>query len=114
METQSAFISSVLTSSRQSIDAFVITPIFNPSELSGKLNRVELLVGYEGNAFASTDNASEDLLSITAVHPMRRDAVEDFLRRSRAEWAVVDDLIVRGELVETEHGGKMFYLRKFI
>ncbi len=82
-------------------------------QLSKKQNRVELLVGYEGNAFASTGNAREDLLSITAVHPMRRDAVEDFLKRSSAEWAVVDDLIVRGELVETEHGGKMFYLRKF-
>ncbi len=82
-------------------------------QLSKKQNRVELLVGYEGNAFASTGNAREDLLSITAVHPMRRDAVEDFLKRASAEWAVVDDLIVRGELVETEHGGKMFYLRKF-
>ena len=82
-------------------------------QLSRKQTRVELLVGYEGNAFASTGNAREDLLSITAVHPMRRDAVEDFLKRSNAEWAVVDDLIVRGELVETEHEEKMFYLRNF-
>ena len=82
-------------------------------QLSRKQNRVEFLVGYEGNAFASTGNAREDLLSITAVHPMRRDAVEDFLKRTSAEWTIVDDLIVRGELVETEHGGKTFYLRKF-
>ena len=82
-------------------------------QLSRKQTRVELLVGYEGNAFASTGNASEDLLSITAVHPMRRDAVEDFLRRSNTEWALVDDMIARGDLVETEHGGKRFYLRAF-
>ncbi len=82
-------------------------------QLSRKQNRVELLVGYEGSTFASTGNAGEDLLSITAVHPMRRDAVEDLLKRSSAEWAIVDDLIFRGDLVETEYGGKTFYLRKF-
>ncbi len=83
-------------------------------QLSSKLTRVELLIGYEGTAFASTGNAAEDLLDITAVHPMRRDAVEDLLKNASAEWAVVDDLIVRGELVESEHEGKTFYLRKFI
>ena len=83
-------------------------------QLSSKLTRVEFLVGYEGTAFASTGNAGEDLLSITAVHPMRKDAVEALLKRASAEWAVVDDLLVRGELAETEHGGKTFYLRKFI
>ncbi len=82
-------------------------------QISRKQNRVELLVGYEGSTFASTGNAGEDLLSITAVHPMRRDAVEDLLKRSNADWAIVDDLIFRGDLVETEYGGKTFYLRKF-
>ena len=36
-----------------------------------KINCVEYLIGYEGNAFAFTGNAEDDLLSITAVHPMR-------------------------------------------
>ncbi len=83
-------------------------------QLSSKLTRVEFLIVYEGIAFASTGNAAEDLLGITAVHPMRRDAVEDLLKRSSAEWAIVDELIVRGELVETEHEGNTFYLRKFM
>ncbi len=82
-------------------------------QLSRKQTPVELLIGYEGNSFASTGNAREDLLGITAVHPMRRDAVENFLKRSSAEWALIDDLIVHGDLVETEHGGNIFYLRKF-
>ncbi|MEN8207746.1 MAG: hypothetical protein ABFR50_00695 [Candidatus Fermentibacteria bacterium] len=40
-------------------------------------------------------------------------AVEDFLKRAGSEWAVVENLIDRGKLVETEHSGKLFYLRKF-
>lgn len=74
--------------------------------------RVEYLIGYEGNAFAFTGDASQDLLSITAVHPMRRDAVQDFLKRAGAEWTLVENLITTGQLIETEYGAHTFYLRK--
>lgn len=43
--------------------------------VSTHVNRVEYLIGYEGNAFASTGDLEEDLLAITAVHPMRAEAV---------------------------------------
>ncbi|MBN2537308.1 radical SAM protein [candidate division WOR-3 bacterium] len=81
--------------------------------LSGKVDRLEYLIGYEGNAFASTGDAEADLLSITAVHPMRRDAVENLLAKAGAEWQVVDGLVARGEIAEVEHDGKLFYLRRF-
>ena len=48
--------------------------------LDEKVDRVEYLIGYEGNAFAFTGNVEEDLLSITAVHPMREDAVANSWR----------------------------------
>ena len=54
--------------------------------LSEKVERVEYLIGYEGNAFAFTGNIEEDLLSITAVHPMREDAVSEFLGKARGDW----------------------------
>jgi wyosine [tRNA(Phe)-imidazoG37] synthetase (radical SAM superfamily) len=47
-------------------------------------DRVEYLIGYEGNAFAFTGDVREDLLSITAVHPMREEAVRELLRRAGA------------------------------
>lgn len=81
-------------------------------QLCGHLSRVELLIGYEGNAFANSGDVEEDLLSITAVHPMRRDAVEAFLKQANAEWTIVDSLIARGRLVSTGYGGAKFYLRK--
>jgi wyosine [tRNA(Phe)-imidazoG37] synthetase (radical SAM superfamily) len=80
--------------------------------LSGKARRVEYLIGYEGNAFASTGNLAEDLLSITAVHPMRGDAVDELVARAGAGWSAVRELVARGCLVETAYGGHTFYLRK--
>lgn len=80
--------------------------------LSKRLDQVEYLIGYEGNAFAFTGNAKEDLLSITAVHPMREEAVNEFLSRARADWPIVCELIGENQLVETTYGGKRFYMRK--
>lgn len=73
----------------------------------------EYLIGYEGNTFAFTGDPRQDLLSITAVHPMREDAVEDFLHRAEAEWTVVRGLVNQNLLVEAEFDRKKFYLRKF-
>ena len=81
--------------------------------LSEKVDHVEYLIGYEGSEFAFTGNVEEDLLSITAVHPMREDAVSEFLKRAKADWAVVHRLVAQDRLVEAQYGGHQFYLRKF-
>ncbi len=75
------------------------------------LPRVELLTGYEGDAFASSGDAKRDLLSITAVHPMRESAVLSTLAKSGVGWEVVLELIQAGELVEVGHGSHRYYLR---
>ncbi len=72
----------------------------------------EYLVGYEGNAFAFTGNVEEDLLSITSVHPMREDAVLEFLKKAKADWSIVERLAGEGKLVETKYKNKIFYVRK--
>ena len=77
-----------------------------------KLDQVEYLIGYEGNAFAFTGNVEEDLLSITAVHPMRESAVREFLKKAGADWSVAHQLIAQSKLAETEYAGQKFYLRK--
>jgi wyosine [tRNA(Phe)-imidazoG37] synthetase (radical SAM superfamily) len=78
---------------------------------SVRVPRLELLAGYEGDAFAFTGDVEEDLLSITAVHPMRQEAVGAFLARAGAGWAAVRHLVADGQLVETEYGGHTYYLR---
>ena len=80
--------------------------------LSSKIKDVEYLIGYEGNAFAFTGDVERDLLSITAVHPMREEAVTEFLSKAETDWHVIDKLIDKGMLVEKEFHGKKFYARK--
>jgi wyosine [tRNA(Phe)-imidazoG37] synthetase (radical SAM superfamily) len=79
-----------------------------------KIDQVECLIGYEGNAFAFTGKAEEDILSITSVHPMREEALKDFLKRAHSDWSTIVKLIDKGRLVETEYEGNKFYIRKFL
>jgi wyosine [tRNA(Phe)-imidazoG37] synthetase (radical SAM superfamily) len=74
--------------------------------------RVEYLMGYEGNAFAFTGNVEEDLLSITAVHPMREEAVKKLLKKADADWKVIEKLLVQNKLKELEYEGNTYYMRK--
>jgi wyosine [tRNA(Phe)-imidazoG37] synthetase (radical SAM superfamily) len=80
--------------------------------LSKEVQRVEYLIGYEGNAFAFTGHVEDDLLSITAVHPMREDAVKEFLARAGEAWSTVLGLVAQGQLVETVFRDHKFYVRK--
>ena len=83
-------------------------------EFSQKLgaNRVEYLIGYEGNAFAFTGKVEEDLLSITAVHPMRKEAVREYLKKADADWNVIEKLLHKSKLVELDYEGNTYYMRK--
>lgn len=79
-----------------------------------RLPHVEYLIGYEGDAFTFTGNIRQDLLSITAVHPMRESAVRDLLVRAKADWSLVSELITEGMLKEVEYLGKRYYVRRFV
>ncbi len=74
-------------------------------------DRVDYLIGYEGNAFASTGDVEQDLLSITAVHPMREEAVQGLLSRTGSSWDVVERMIREGKLIRLEYAGHTFYMR---
>lgn len=76
-----------------------------------KFSRLELLTGYEGNAFASTGDVAEDLLSITSVHPMRVEAVQSLLAKTDIGWELVEQLLKQKQLIKTEYGGQVFYVR---
>ena len=77
------------------------------------VERVENLIGYEGNEFAASGDARADLLGITAVHPMRGDAVDEVLRKDEASHDVLTELLDSGELVEMEFAENLYYIRGF-
>lgn len=97
------------------------TGICGPSEsavnrayqiLADRLPHVEYLIGYEGDAFAFTGDVRHDLLSITAVHPMRESAVREFLKRAKTQWSVVEELIAEGKLKEVDYLGNRYFVRR--
>lgn len=76
------------------------------------ISNVEYLLGYEGNEFTVTGNIQEDILSITAVHPLREDALKDMLHRSEASWDIIDALIKQEQLIQINYAGEQYYMRK--
>jgi len=81
--------------------------------LKSKLANVEYLIADEGDAFASAGSAEAELLAITAVHPMRREAVETLLAKSNADWELVDRLEGEGKLRRVVYADHIFYVRRF-
>lgn len=78
---------------------------------STRLPEVELLTGHETGTFAHTGNARDDLLAITAVHPMRESAVRRLVAEDHATWEVVEALLAEGALKAVEYAGEQFFLR---
>lgn len=73
---------------------------------------MEYLIGYEGDAFAFTGNIEEDLLSITSVHPMRKEAVEKYLKKADGDWSMIEKLITENKLEEVNYKSSKSYMRK--
>ena len=80
--------------------------------VSRQVTNLELLTGYEGNAFASIGDVAKDLLAITAVHPMRKEAVRELLAKAGTHWCLAEQLIADGQLKWTEYQGRVFYVRR--
>ena len=72
---------------------------------------VELLIGYEGNEFTSTGDIRQDILSISSVHPIREEGMEELLKRANSDWEIIESLKNENEIVEIRYKGKRFYMR---
>jgi wyosine [tRNA(Phe)-imidazoG37] synthetase (radical SAM superfamily) len=73
----------------------------------------ELLTGFEGTNAGATGNAVEDILNITAVHPLRNDTMDELLKQNKADNRIVDSLIEQGLLKGVEYHGQTYYLRSY-
>jgi len=73
----------------------------------------ELIAGFEGTDTGSTGNAYDDILNITAVHPLREDTIEELLRKNNADISVVEALIGERLIKEVKYDGKSYYVRSY-
>jgi wyosine [tRNA(Phe)-imidazoG37] synthetase (radical SAM superfamily) len=78
---------------------------------SSKGINAEFLIGYEGNQFAFTGDVQNDILSITAVHPMREDAVMAYLKKAGSDFTVIDTLIKEKKIIIKKYGKERFFMR---
>ncbi len=72
----------------------------------------EYLIGYEGNEFAYTGNVKEDLLSITSVHPMREDAIKEYLKKANSNFSIIEEMLKENKIIVSEYNNERFYLRR--
>lgn len=110
--------------------AYLAIPIRPPSEISvkppdsEKLNlawqifsdrmiKTELLVGFEGTNTGYTGNIYDDILNITAVHPLRDDSMDELLKNDHADKQVIESLIEQGLIRSVPYNGHRYYMREY-
>jgi wyosine [tRNA(Phe)-imidazoG37] synthetase (radical SAM superfamily) len=75
------------------------------------IENTHLLDFNEGANFSFTSDAEKELLSILSVHPMRKDAVKEFLAKSNSSWNLIQSLISEDILRTEEYSGNTFFIK---
>jgi wyosine [tRNA(Phe)-imidazoG37] synthetase (radical SAM superfamily) len=61
--------------------------------------------------FISTGNLIEDILSITAVHPLREEALRGMVLKAGGTWKLVEDLLATNKIACINYRDERYYLR---
>lgn len=80
---------------------------------SSYLTNAEFLFSVEGVDFTYLSEVESELLSIISVHPMTREAIEDFLIKADSQWSVIENLINENKLKEVSYSGRKYYIKCF-
>jgi wyosine [tRNA(Phe)-imidazoG37] synthetase (radical SAM superfamily) len=80
------------------------------TSITEKVPCVEILFEADESDFISTGNITEDILSITAVHPLREAALREMISRAGSEWGVVEELIYSRKLASFHYRGERFFV----
>jgi wyosine [tRNA(Phe)-imidazoG37] synthetase (radical SAM superfamily) len=86
--------------------------LINAAEIVRSISgvHVECLTGDEKEeGFFFSEDIVNDILSITSVHPIRKEIVDEMLKKRNVDKAVIDDLVKRDMIVEFLFEGKKFY-----
>jgi hypothetical protein len=70
-------------------------------------------VKHEEGTFAFTRGIEDEIVSIAAVHPIRKDYLTKFLNSIGVDTCIIEKLIQEGKLVKLRYGGDEFYRSRF-
>ena len=73
----------------------------------------ELLTGFEGTDTGFTGNAFDDILNITAVHPLREDTITKLLEQNKTSLSVINSLVAQELIKSINYKGKTYYVRNY-
>ena len=68
---------------------------------------------HEEGTFAFTRGIEDEIVSIAAVHPIRKDYLTKFLNSIGVDTCIIEKLIQEGKLVKLRYGGDEFYRSRF-
>lgn len=73
----------------------------------------ELLTGFEGTDNGYTGNIYDDILNITAVHPLREDSMLKLIENNNADIQVLKSLISQRLIKAATFEGQRYYMREY-
>jgi len=74
---------------------------------------MDLLFDLETTDFQSTGNITEDILGITAVHPIREGAIKNMVSMAHVDWSIVEELLTTRKIARIQYREEWFYVRRF-
>lgn len=80
---------------------------------SAQIPFMDLLFETEVGEFISTGDLAEDILSITAVHPLREEALRTMVSMAGGTWIVVEELLATKEISSIDYRNESYFLRHF-
>lgn len=73
----------------------------------------ELILGFEGTDTGYIGNASEDIINMCSVHPIREDTMQEILRKNNADQRLLKTLLINKYILKLSYNSQNFYLRNF-
>lgn len=80
---------------------------------SNQIPFMDLLIETEIGDFISTGDLAEDILSITAVHPLREEALRTMISTAGGTWRVVEELLAAEKISVIFYRDERYFIRRF-
>ena len=72
-------------------------------------NFIQPLFENEQQGFLSTGDLRRNILEITAVHPIRENALRDMVFQSGDDWTIVEEMLREGSILQIQYSGEIFF-----